>query len=99
VFASKPPHTTFTVLWRHDDARQLEVVVDADLPAFSPVENRVRGIAAVAKSHATLRLLLQGAFADRWSIGVFEAVGGVTGVHLAPTGVDYMIDGSSDNRR
>jgi hypothetical protein len=29
-------------------------------------------------------MLLEWAFADRWSVGVFETVGGVTGVHLAP---------------
>jgi hypothetical protein len=78
------PRTTFTILWHHDGARQLEVHVDADLPAFSPLENRVRSIASIATTHATLRLLLQGAFADRWSNGVLEPVGGVTGVHLAP---------------
>jgi hypothetical protein len=78
------PHTTFTILWNHDGARQLEVHVDADLPAFSPMENRIRSIASIASTHATLRLLLLSAFSDQWHVGVFEAVGGVTGVHLAP---------------
>jgi hypothetical protein len=44
--------------------RCLEVHVDAALPSFSRVENRVRSIASIATTHATLRLLLQGAFAD-----------------------------------
>jgi hypothetical protein len=29
-------------------------------------------------------MLPESAFADRWSVGVFETVGGVTGVHMAP---------------
>jgi hypothetical protein len=59
-----------------------EVVVDAHLPPFGPIEQRVRGIAGIASSHGELRMLLESAFADRWSVGVFEAVGGVNGVHL-----------------
>ena len=43
--------TTFTILWPHDGARQLEVVVDADLPEFGPLEKRVRDIASIASSH------------------------------------------------
>jgi hypothetical protein len=46
--------TTFTILWQHDSARQLEVHVDADLPAFSPIENRIRSIASIASTHAGL---------------------------------------------
>jgi hypothetical protein len=83
------PSTTFTILWRHDGARQLEVRVDTEMPAFGPVEKCIRGNASIATSHTTLRLLLQGAFADSWSIGVFEAVGGVTGVHLPPLPVPW----------
>ena len=79
----KQPRTVFTVGWPHDGARELEVVVEADLPSFGPMEQRIRGIAAIASSHGGLRMLLESAFADRWSVGVFETVGGVTGVHLA----------------
>ena len=74
--------TTFTILWRHDGARQLEVVVDADLPAFGPLEKRVRGFASIAGSHLGLRTLLNQALADAWTVSVFEAVGGVTTVRL-----------------
>ena len=47
----KSPRTTLTILWPHDGALELELVVDADLPAFGPLEKRVRGIATIASSH------------------------------------------------
>jgi hypothetical protein len=75
---------TFTILWPHDGARQLAVFVDADLPAFSPMEKRIRGIASIASSHGGLRRLLEDAYAAEWSVSVFEAVGGVTTVRLVP---------------
>jgi hypothetical protein len=40
------PRATFTIAWNHDGARELEVIVDADLPAFAPLEKRIRGIAS-----------------------------------------------------
>lgn len=80
----KQTRTVFTVFWPHDGARQLEVVVEADLSPFGPMEQRVRGIAGIARSHGGLRMPLESAFADRRSVGVFETVGGVTAVHLAP---------------
>jgi hypothetical protein len=65
---SAQPRTTFTILWNHDGARELEVIVDRDLPAFSPIENQVRNIAGIAHSHAGLLLLLLSAFADQWMV-------------------------------
>lgn len=78
------PRSTFTIAWPHDGVRQLEVVVDADLPAYGPLEKRVRGIAAIASSHGGLRRLLQDALADQWLVTVLETVGGVTTVRLTP---------------
>jgi hypothetical protein len=74
--------TTFTIAWNHGSARKLEVIVDRDLPAFSPIENRVRNIAGTAHSHAGLRLLLLSAFADQWMVTEFPTVGGVTTVRM-----------------
>ena len=46
----------------------------------------VRGIASIASSHAGLRMLLESAFADAWTVSVWETVGGVTTVPLVPIG-------------
>jgi hypothetical protein len=75
---------TFTILWQHDGARQLEVFVDADLPPYGPMEKRIRGIAAIASSHGGLRRLLEDAYAADWTVSVWETVGGVTTVRFAP---------------
>jgi hypothetical protein len=79
-----PPRTTFTVAWPHDGARQLDVVVDADLPPYGPMEKRIRSIASIASSHGGLRRLLEDAYAGEWSVSVLETVGGVTTVRLTP---------------
>jgi hypothetical protein len=81
---TETPRTTFTVAWQHDGAQQLDVVIDADQPRHGPMEKRVRSIADVASSLGALRVLLESAFADQWSVGVIDAVDGVTAVHLAP---------------
>jgi hypothetical protein len=76
--------TTFTILWPHDGARQLAFHVDAELPPFGPLEKRLRAIAAIASSHAGLRLMLLSAFADEWAVTEFPTVGGVTTVRMVP---------------
>ncbi len=76
-------HSRFTILWPHDGARQLEVIVDADLPAYGPMEKRIRGI-SIASSHGGPRRLLEDAYAGDWSVSVLETVGGVTTVRLVP---------------
>lgn len=81
---TEAPLTTFTVPWQREGAQQLEVSIDADQPRYGPMEKRVRSIAEVASSHGALRVLLESAFADQWSVGVIDAVDGVTAVHLAP---------------
>jgi hypothetical protein len=80
----KQPRSTFTNLWQRDGARELEVVVDADLPPFGPLLKRVRGIAAMTKSHTGLRPMLLFALADDWMVTEFPTVGGVTTVRLVP---------------
>jgi hypothetical protein len=42
---------SFTILWQHDGARQLDVFVDADLPPYGPMEKRIRGIASIASAN------------------------------------------------
>jgi hypothetical protein len=81
---TEAPRTTFTIAWSHDGARQLGVVIDADQPRHGPMEKRIRSIAEVATSHGALRMLLESAFADQWSVGVIEAVDDVTAVHMVP---------------
>lgn len=76
--------SSFTIPWAQDGARQIEVVIDAHLPPHSPTEKRIRGIAEIATSHGALRVLLESAFADQWSVGVLDAESGVTTVHMAP---------------
>lgn len=76
--------TAFRVLWQHDGARELEVIVEADLPPFGPMENRIRSIASITSSHGGLRRLLEDAYADRWTVTVLETVGAVTTVRLVP---------------
>lgn len=71
--------------------RQLEIVVDADLPPFGPLENRVRSIGSIARSHGGLRMLLESAFADRWTVSVWETVGGVTTVRLVPLAAEDAV--------
>jgi hypothetical protein len=44
-------------------ARQLEVVVDEELPPLGPPEKRIRGIASIASSHGGLRRPLEDAYA------------------------------------
>ncbi len=78
------PRTTFTIAWPHDGARQLDVVIDAGQPRSGSMEKRIRGIAEVASSHGALRVLLESAFDDQWSVGVIDEVGGVTTLHMAP---------------
>jgi hypothetical protein len=60
------------------------VVVDPDLPPFGQLEKRVRGIASIASSHAGLRLLLETAFSDQWTVRVREGLAGVTAVRIMP---------------
>lgn len=81
---TKAPRTTYTIAWTHDGARQLEISVEADQPRHGPMEKKIRGIADVASSHGALRLLLESAFSDHWSISVLDPVDGVTAVHMAP---------------
>src|SRR4051812_39992684 len=80
---TEAPRTAFTIAWPRGGARQLEVILDVDQPRYGPMEKRIRGIAEVASSHGALRMLLESAFADQWSVGLDDGVDGVTTVHIA----------------
>jgi hypothetical protein len=81
---TEAPRTLFLIEWPHDGARQIEAAIEADLPQYGAIEKRIRNIAQIATSHGALRMLLGSAFGDQWSIGVVDAVDGVTVVHMAP---------------
>jgi hypothetical protein len=90
IRVTAPARTTFTIAWNHDGARQLDVVVHRDLPPFGPMEQRIRGIAAIASSHGGLRMLLESALPDqlrvsvRVRVSVREGLAGVSWVRLVP---------------
>lgn len=83
--------TTLTILWPHDGTRELSVVVDAELPAYGPLERRIRSIAEVARAHGGLRLLLENALGATHDVTVWETVGGATTVRLTPRGATSAI--------
>lgn len=74
--------STLTVPWPHDGAQQLQVEIDQDLPAYGPLEQRIRSAASVAKSHAGLRWMLEATVGESWTVVVGKTVAGVTTVEL-----------------
>ena len=73
---------TFTILWQHDGAVSSRLSSTRTCRRSGRLEKRVRGIASIASSHRGLRMLLEPALADQWTVSVFDAVGGVTTVRL-----------------
>lgn len=74
--------TTFTIPWPHDGARQLQVVVDQDLPAYGPLEKRIRSEATMTSSHSGLRFMLEVQLGANWNVTVAATSEGVTAVDL-----------------